>query len=220
MVRILEKAPFGAFFIDMKVLLGTKEGMSQVFDDNGKVHPVTVLSVAQNFVTQVKTQDTDTYEAVQIASGKKSKNQMSKAVLGHLKDAGPLRTLKEFRTEGKDTEYKVGDVLDASIFEEGDKVKVSSVSKGKGFQGTVKRHNFGGGPRSHGQKHTERAPGSIGAKGPARVFKGRKMPGRTGGDRVTVKNLQIVKVDTEAQKLYIRGAIPGPKGVMVEVVGV
>jgi len=202
----------------MKVLLGTKEGMDQIFDEQGVVHPVTVLSVSKNVVTQRKTTETDGYEAVQIASGKKSKNKLSKAVLGHLGDAGPLKTLREFRIgKNDDTSYAVGDVVDVSIFEEGDKVKISAISKGKGFQGVVKRYNFGGGPRSHGQKHTERAPGSIGAKGPARVFKGRKMPGRMGTDRVSVLNLKVIKVDAEAQKLYIKGAIPGPRGGVVEV---
>lgn len=201
----------------MKALLGRKQGMTQIFDENGKVHPATVLRIEPHVVTQVKTTEKDGYVAVQVGVGERKEKNVSKPVLGHLKELGPKKVLREFRMDKTDLER--GAAIDVSAFEAGDKVKVSAISKGKGTQGTVKRYNFGGGPRSHGQKHTERAPGSIGAKGVARVFKGRKMPGRTGADRVTVSGLTILAVDKEAGTLTIKGAIPGPRGGLVEVRG-
>ncbi len=201
----------------MKFILGTKEKMTQVFDQKGLVQAVTVLQTGPVVITQIKDVDKDGYLAVQVGFGKKNEKNINKAQKGHLKDLGNFRHLKEFRL--KDTgEYKVGDSIDISIFEEGDKVTVSSVSKGKGFQGVVKRHNFAGGPRTHGNKHQERKPGSIGATGPQRVFKGTRMAGRMGTDRVSVKNLEVIQIDKESNQLLVRGAVAGRKGSLVEVV--
>ncbi len=193
--------------------------MTQIFDDEGRVYPATILNVSPNIVTQVKAINSDGYEAIQVGANKRKEKNISKAVLGHLKGKGPFQTIKEFRGKMKEAP-KVGDTIDVSIFQEGERVKVSAISKGKGFQGVIKRYNFKGGPRSHGQKHTERAPGSIGAKGIARVFKGRKMPGRMGGERISVSNLRVLKVDKEAGKILVKGAIPGRRGTIVEVRGV
>jgi len=200
----------------MKFILGTKSHMTQLFDEEGKVHPVTVLKTSPAVVTQVKTADHDGYNAVQIGFGKKSAKNINKAQKGVMKDMGNFAHLLEVKGAGDDA--TVGQAL-ASTIEAGDTVTVSAISKAKGFQGVVKRHGFGGGPRTHGQKHSEREPGSIGAGGYQRVFKGRRMAGRTGGDRVTVKNLIVVSVDNEANEIYIRGAIPGRKGTLVEVRG-
>lgn len=197
----------------MKYVLGTKEEMTQIFDENGRVFPVTVVSVPTNVVIQVKTDDNDGYTSIQVGAGDKSKKNVNKPMLGHLKDLGPFKTLKEIRV--RDVEgIKVGDKMDASTFSEGDKVKVSAISKGKGFQGVVKRYNFAGGPRTHGNKHHERTPGSIGAKGVARVFKGRKMPGRMGTDRVSVSS-KVISV--EGDKIFLSGAVPGRRGTLVEI---
>lgn len=205
----------------MKFILGTKEGMTQVFDDNGRVHPATVISAGPISVTQVKTEETDGYNAVQVAFKDQKESRLNKAALGHFAKAGvaPKSELREFRVDGA-PEAKVGDVIDASTFEVGDNLIVRGISKGKGFQGVVKRHGFHGGPRSHGQKHTERSPGSIGggAGDGGRVAKGKKMPGRMGSDMVTVKNLKVVAVDAENNTLMIKGAIPGRKGTLIEVV--
>lgn len=189
--------------------------MTQLFDDEGKAHPVTVVKTDPMVVTQVKTVEKDGYSALQVGFGKKSAKNINKAQKGHMKD-GNYQHLKELK--GIDATAEVGGTVDQT-FEAGDIVEVSAISKAKGFQGVVKRHGFHGGPRSHGQKHSEREPGSIGAGGYQRVFKGRKMAGRTGGDRVTVKNLVVVSVDNEANEIYIRGAIPGRKGTLVEVRG-
>ncbi len=197
----------------MKYVLGTKEEMTQIFDESGKVFPVTIVTVPTNVITQVKTSDNDGYTAVQVGAGEKTKKNVNKPMLGHLKDLGPFQAIKEFRL--KEVEgLSVGDKIEAGVFEKGDKVKVSAISKGKGFQGVVKRYNFAGGPRTHGNKHHERTPGSIGAKGVARVFKGKKMPGRMGTDRVSV-DLKVVGV--EGDKLFIKGAIPGRRGTLVEI---
>lgn len=202
----------------MKFLLGTKEYMTQVYDKDGTVHVVTVVSAGPITVTQVKSEETDGYVAAQVGYGNRKEKNINKAQKGHLKGMGDFMYLKEYRPEqGEDFAVAVGDTVDLSVFEEGTQVTVSSVSKGKGFQGGVKRHGFAGGRRTHGQKHSEREPGSIGATGPQRVFKGTKMAGRMGTDRVTVKGLDIVKVDTEAGHLYIKGAIPGTKGSLVEI---
>lgn len=200
----------------MKFILGTKEKMTQVFDQNGKVQPVTVLQTGPVVITQIKDVDKDGYIAVQVGFGEKAEKNINKAQKGQLKDLGNFRYLKEFRL--KDVEgYKVGDKIDASVFEEGDKLNISSTSKGKGFQGVVKRHNFAGGSRTHGQKHQERKPGSIGATGPQRVFKGLKMAGRMGTDRVQLKNLKVIQVDKENNQLLVKGAIAGRKGTLVEI---
>ena len=201
----------------MKFILGTKEKMTQVFDQNGLAQPVTVLQVGPVVITQIKDIDKDGYIAVQVGFGEKKEKNINKAQKGHTKDLGNFKYLREFRL--KDVgDYKVGDEINISIFEEGEKVNVSSISKGKGFQGVVKRHGFAGGPRSHGQKHQERKPGSIGATGPQRVFKGTRMAGRMGSDRVQVKNLKVVQIDKENNQLLVRGAIAGTKGTLVEVV--
>jgi large subunit ribosomal protein L3 len=204
------------FSINMKFLLGTKGRMTQVFDEGGVVTPATVVNAGTLTVTQVKGNEKDGYGAVQVGFGEKKEKNIAKAQKGHLKDLGMFRYMREFAST---EELKRGDTIDVSTFEEGDMVTVSAISKGKGFQGVVKRHNFAGGPRTHGQKHSERAPGSIGAQGPQRVFKGKRMAGRMGGDRVTVKNLKVLQVDKETGTIVISGAIPGRPGTLVEVRG-
>lgn len=190
--------------------------MTQVFDEGGVVTPATVVNAGTLTVTQVKGDEKDGYSAVQVGFGEKKEKNIAKAQKGHLKDLGMFRYMREFASA---EELKRGDTIDVSKFEEGDKVTVSAISKGKGFQGVVKRHNFAGGPRTHGQKHSERAPGSIGAQGPQRVFKGKRMAGRMGGDRVTVKNLKVLQVDKETGTIVISGAIPGRPGTLVEIRG-
>ncbi len=200
----------------MKFILATKEKMTQVFDENGLVQPVTVLQAGPVVITQIKDVDKDGYVAVQVGFREKKEKNINKAQKGQFKDLGNFRYLKEFRL--KDIgEYKVGDKIDISSFEAEDKVIVSSVSKGKGFQGVVKRYNFAGGPRSHGNKHQERKPGSIGATGPQRVFKGTRMAGRMGTDRVSLKNLKIIQIDKKNNQLLVKGAVAGRKGSLVEV---
>lgn len=198
----------------MKFILGTKQYMTQVFDEKGMAYPATVLSVGPVTVTQVKNLEKDGYRAIQVGYGKRNEKNINKAQKGHFRDLGLFRYLKEFRADDK---YSRGDVIDVSKFEVGDIVEVSSTSKGKGFQGVVKRHGFSGGPRTHGNKHHERTPGSIGAQGPQRVFKGKKMAGRMGADRVTVKNLKILQIDKENNQLVLKGAVPGHRGTLVEI---
>ena len=190
--------------------------MSQIFDDAGNVQPVTVLRAGPMTVTQVKIESKDKYDALQFGFGSKKEKNLSKPIAGHLKDLGSFRWLREARIP---SDFKRGDKIDISIFKEGDKVSVSAVSKGKGFQGAVRRHGFAGGPRTHGQKHSEREVGSIGATWPQRVLKGKKMPGRMGGARVTVKNLEILKVEPQKNLLYVKGALPGARGALVEIYG-
>lgn len=206
----------------MKFILGTKDGMTQVYDATGAARPATVVRVSPNVVTQVKTKETDGYDAVQVATGAQKAERISKALRGHLGDA--YQTVREFRTrvnfEDSLEGLEKGTTLDASVFTPGDTVIVSATSKGKGFQGVVKRYNFKGGPASHGQKHSHREPGSIGATGPARVFKGTRMGGRMGTDRVTVKNLEVLQVNPDENLLLIAGAVPGRKGSLVEVRGI
>ncbi|MCI5051262.1 MAG: 50S ribosomal protein L3 [Candidatus Pacebacteria bacterium] len=203
----------------MKFILGTKEQMTQFFNEDGVVVPATIISVPQATVTQVKSVDTDGYNALQIASGERKEKNINKAQQGHFAGKGNFRFVKEFRLQdGETSELQIGDTLDASIFEAGDIVAVSGVSKGKGFQGVVKRHNFSGAPTSHGHRHDTRRPGSIGATGPARVFKGTRMAGRTGSDRITVKNLEVVAVDAASGQLLVKGALPGRRGTLLEVV--
>ncbi len=192
--------------------------MTQVFDNEGRVHPATVLSAGPAVVVQIKSKDKDGYEAVQIGSDERNAKRISKAVKGHLKDLGNLRHLREFRldkTEGLERGAKV----EVSQFVAGEKVAVSGVSKGKGFQGVVKRHGFAGGPRTHGQKHSEREPGSIGVGGVQRVLKGTRMAGRMGGERITVKNLRVLQADSAQNLLILEGAVPGRRGTLVEVRG-
>lgn len=206
----------------MKFFLGTKQVMTQVFDADGRVHPATILTTEPLTVTQVKTVDTDGYNAVQIGFGVQKEQRVVKAQKGHFKKAGDahFKGTLEFRTE--DTpEQKVGDVVNITdVFAEGDAIEVSGISKGKGFQGVVKRHGFHGGPRSHGQKHDERGGGSIGggAGDGGRVAKGKKMPGRMGSDRTTVKGLRVLKVDAENNQIFVSGAVPGRRGTLIEIV--
>jgi large subunit ribosomal protein L3 len=198
-------------------IIGKKIGMTQVFTEDGTRVPVTVIEAGPCPVTSVRDPERDGYSAVQLAFGEAPEHKLTKGELGHLKkaDAGPLKTLVEFRDP--DTEHAIGEVLTVEQFEPGQRVKVSGVAVGKGFQGTIRRHNFGRGPVSHGS-HNVRAPGSIGASAdPARVFKGMRMPGRMGGRRVTQRRLEVVEVDAERNLLLIKGAVPGPKNATVEV---
>ena len=197
----------------MKLIIGTKQNMTQIFDKEGRVHPATVLSTGPVVVTQIKNKEKDGYEAVQVGYGEKKEKKVNKAQ----KTKGNFKGFKEF--EGGKDEFKVGDKIDISAFAEGEKIEISSISKGKGFQGVVKRHGFHGGPRTHGQKHSEREPGSIGATGPQRVFKGKKMGGRMGSDRVTLKKVKIIQIDKDNNQLVVRGAVPGRRGTIVEIKG-
>jgi len=203
----------------MKFILGTKEGMTQVFDADGTCHAATILRVESATITQVKTSDKDGYDAVQVATGSKREKLVTKAERGHT--GGNFKHVKEFRTRVNYDEsvdgLEKGQTVDASSFEVGDSIVVASISKGKGFQGVVKRYNFAGNKATHGQKHTLRAPGSIGATGPARVFKGMRMAGRMGTDKKTVKNLSVLQVNTADNLLLVSGAVPGRKGTLVEV---
>ncbi len=206
-------------------MIGTKARMTQVFDETGVVHAATAIVAAPLTVTQVKTKEADGYAAVQVGAGTRKESRLSKAVKGHLKDLGSLRHLREFRAsapaEGDQPVGGRGDKIEISIFAPGDVVQVSAISKGKGFQGVVKRHGFHGGPRSHGQKNKERAPGSIGGGGRAggRVVKGMRMAGRMGGERITVKNLRVLQVDPTTNTILISGAVPGRPGTLVEIRG-
>ena len=201
----------------MAAILARKLGMTQRFLDDGRVERVTVLEAGPCHVTAIRTEERDGYEAVQLAFGAAKEKHLTKAQLGHLKKASapPLRHVTEFRDEAG--ELTVGDQVTVEAFEPGQTVKVSGVSKGKGFQGTVKRHNFSRGPVTHGS-HNVRAPGSIGASAtPSRVFKGIRGPGRMGGKRVTQKGLEVVEVIAADNLLLVRGSAPGPKGGVVEV---
>jgi large subunit ribosomal protein L3 len=205
----------------MKYLIGQKQHMTQVFDDKGTVYPVTVLSVAPMTVTMVKTPKRDKYDAVQVGTGTRRVKNISKAVRGHLKLDKDAKTGARFIREYRGgEEMAVGQTIDASIFSEGETVRVTSISKGRGFQGVVKRHGFAGGSRTHGQKHSEREPGAIGggARAGGRVAKGIRMAGRMGSDRITVRNLKVIKIDTEGGQIMISGAIPGRRGSLVEIV--
>jgi large subunit ribosomal protein L3 len=206
----------------MKTILGTKEKMTQVFDETGRVHPATVIKAGPVVVTQVKTKAVDGYNAIQVGFGTKAEKNLSKALKGHFKDLGNFRYVREFRIEGEMPAVKVGDTYEAGLFAKGDTVKIVSVSKGRGFQGGVKRHGFHGGPRTHGQKHSEREVGSIGGSGGragGRVAKGMRMAGRMGSDRVTLKNVTIVAVNPETAEIYVRGAVAGRRGTLVEIQG-
>jgi len=202
----------------MKFILGTKLNMTQIFDEDGNVHPATVVTAGPVVVTQVKTKEVDGYEAVQVGFGERKTKNINKAQQGHYKDLGNFAHVREFEQGG---DMKVGDKIDVSAFAVGDMVTVSAVSKGKGFQGVVKRHGFHGGPRSHGQKHSEREPGSIsgGTREGGRVPKGMRMAGRMGSDRITTKNLKVVAVDPENGHIFIQGAIAGRRGTLVEIKG-
>jgi large subunit ribosomal protein L3 len=213
----------------MAAIIGKKLGMTQVFREDGTVVPVTVIEAGPCTVTAIRKADRDGYDAIQLAYGEVKEAKLTRAELGHLKKAGAgaRKHLAEFRDaelpsggegEGEDSEGpKVGDDVTVSAFEPGERVKVSGVSIGKGFQGGIKRHNFSRGPVSHGS-HNVRAPGSIGASAdPARVFKGTKMPGRMGGTRVTQRGLEVAEVDAERNLLLIKGSVPGSRNAIVEV---
>jgi large subunit ribosomal protein L3 len=199
----------------MKYSIAIKQNMTQLFDENGKVYPATVLSYGDLKVTQSKSVEKDGYEAIQFGFGSKSKNQLSKAVLTH---SGVNDEKKGFAMlkEVKGISAAKGDMLSFD-FVSGDLIEATGITKSKGFQGVVKRYNFKGGPRSHGQKHSERERGSSGAGGYQRVFKGTRMAGRMGGDRMTFKNLTVISVDTENKLVYIKGAIPGRRGTVIEI---
>jgi large subunit ribosomal protein L3 len=201
----------------MAAILAKKLGMTQRFGEDGRVERVTVLEAGPCPVTGIRTLDRDGYEAVQLAFGPCKEKSLTKAELGHLKkaDASAHRVVREFRDEVG--ELLMGQTVTADAFAVGDRIKVSGDSKGKGFQGTIKRHNFHRGPASHGS-HNIRAPGSIGASAtPSRVFKGIRGPGRMGGGRVTQRGLTVVEVIPEQNLLLVRGAVPGPRGGTVEV---
>jgi large subunit ribosomal protein L3 len=199
------------------VLLGKKLGMTQVFADDGRVERVSVVEAGPCPVTGIRTVDRDGYEAVQLAFGEVRERRLTKAERGHLKKAGapPARHLAEFR--GEAGELQVGETVTVEAFEPGERVKVSGRSKGKGFQGTIRRHNFSRGPESHGS-HNIRAPGAIGASAtPSRVFKGMRGPGQMGAKRVTQRGLEVVRVDSDRNLLLLRGSVPGPSGGTVEI---
>ena len=198
----------------MKFILGTKIGMTQVFEEDGKVVPVTVVEVGPNVVIQVRTKEKDGYEAVQVGTGTKKAKNINKPQKGHLKNLGTFKYLKEVKTikSSDEQEFKIGDKVDASVFEIGDKVKVTGISKGKGFQGVMKRHGFSGMPHSHGHHHVARHAGSIGQRFPQHTLKGMRMAGRMGHDQVTTRGLKIVRVDIENGLLAIKGAVPGNRG--------
>ena len=201
----------------MAALLGRKLGMTQVFGEAGRVERVSVVEAGPCPVTGIRTHERDGYEAVQLGFGAAKEKRLTKAELGHLKkaDAPALRRLVEFRDEAG--ELQVGETVTVEVFEKGQTVKVSGTSKGKGFQGTVKRHNFSRGPASHGS-HNVRAPGSIGAAAyPARVFKGIRGPGQMGNKRVTQRGLEVVQVDSDRNLMMVRGSVPGPRNGVVEV---
>lgn len=199
-------------------VIGEKLGMTQVFDDNGTCVPVTVIKVDPLVVTQVKTVETDGYDAIQVATTPCKEKHLTKAQIGHLKknEISAYRTLKEFRVENP-SEYKVGQTIDLSVLSSVEKVDVTGKSIGKGFQGTVKRHNFSRGPMGHGSKN-HREPGSIGAgTSPSRVFKGKRMAGNMGNEMVTVAKLKIVKIDSDKNLILLKGSVPGPEGKLVTI---
>src|SRR5574343_360875 len=197
----------------MSGLIGRKIGMTSIFDENGKNIPCTVIEAGPCVVTQVRTNEVDGYEALQLGFDDKTEKHTVKAEAGHFAKAGTVAKKKVVEFQGFEAEYKLGDVINVDLFAEGEFVDVLGVSKGKGFQGVVKRHGFGGvGQSTHGQHNRLRAPGSVGASSyPSRVFKGMRMAGRMGGDNVKVQNLRVLKVVAEKNLLVVKGAIPGHK---------
>lgn len=201
-----------------KAILAKKIGMTQIFDENGRVVPVTVLEAGPIFVTQVKTIENDGYEAIQVGYVDKKDKHTNKPEKGHFDKAGvaPKRVVREFRLEGA-AGYTVGAEIKADVFASGDKIDVTGVSKGKGFQGAIKRHGQSRGPMAHGSKY-HRAVGSMGAAtSPGRVFKGKKLPGHMGHVKVTIQNLEIVRVDADKNLLLVKGAVPGTKGTVLTI---
>ena len=202
----------------MKFILATKENMTEFFEESGAVVPVTILNAGPVTVTRIFSKEKDGYNSVQVGFGAQKKERISKSRAGAMKGAF-YRTLKEFRLKPADkVEVKEGDNIDVSVFAPGDLLQISSVSKGKGFQGVVKRHGFHGGPRTHGQKHSEREPGSIGGGLRTHVPRGMRMAGRMGSDRITQKNLKVISIDKENNIMLIKGAIAGKRGSLVEIV--
>ncbi|SKC35238.1 50S ribosomal protein L3 [Maledivibacter halophilus] len=202
----------------MKGLIGKKIGMTQIFTEEGNVVPVTVVEAGPNHVTQIKTVENDGYTAIQVGFEDRKSKRVNKPATGHFEKAGvtPKRIIKEFEVEDVNG-FNLGQEIKADIFELGEKVDVSGISKGKGTQGTIKRHNQSRGPETHGSKY-HRGPGSLGASSyPARVFKGENMAGRMGNEKTTVQNLEVVKVDSERNLLLIKGAVPGPKGGIITI---
>jgi large subunit ribosomal protein L3 len=201
----------------MKFIIAKKLEMSQRFKENGTVVPVTLLEAEANIVTQIRTKEKDGYDAVQV--GFRTDKHPNKAQIGHTKELGKaFKDYREFRLDGP-TEIKVGDVIDVATFATGEFVDAQGVSKGKGFQGVVKRHGFAGGPASHGHKDNLRMPGSIGAGGIQKVFKGMRMGGRMGGDTITVKNLEVIEVDAAKGIIAIKGGVPGARGAEIIITG-
>ena len=198
----------------LRGFLGKKIGMSQVFRDNGEVVPVTVIQAGPCAVTQIKNQETDGYDAIQLGFG--ATKNLNKPERGHLKNNEPVKHLREVKADSLD-EYTVGQNISVEIFEVGEKIDVIGTTKGRGFAGTMKRHGFGGGPKTHGQSDRARAPGSIGGgTTPGKVYKGLKMSGHMGNERVTAKNLEIVQIDHDRNLLVVKGGIPGaPNGLLI-----
>ena len=206
----------------MKGILGRKVGMTQIYQQDGTVVPVTVVEAGPCFVTQLRLPERDGYRAVQLGFGPAKTKHLTKGQQGHLASAGvpQLRHLREVRTREDET-YTLGERILVDVFEAGERVDIQGISKGRGFAGVVKRYHFAGGPHTHGQSDRERAPGSIGACAtPGKVWKGQKMPGQLGNKQITVQNLEVVLVDPERNLLAVRGSVPGPKGALVLIRGV
>lgn len=201
-----------------KGLLGKKVGMTQIFDENENMIPVTVIEAGPCVVTNKRTEEIDGYQAVQLGFEDIKERKISKPELGQFKKHGvkPKRYLVEFRDF--DDQLEIGDELDVDIFEEGDLIKVQGISKGKGFSGNIQRWNQHSGPKTHGS-HSHRAPGSIGATDASRVFKGQKMPGRKGHEKTTIQNLEVMKIDPERKVILVKGSVPGPKKSIVTLIG-
>lgn len=203
----------------MSGLLGKKIGMTRIFDDTGSMIPVTVIQAGPCYVTQVKTEENDGYSSIQLGFGEKKEKNTTRPVMGHLKSANApaLQVLKEFSFDG-DAELNLGDTVNVDIFAPGDEVKISGNSKGRGFAGVMKRHGFSGAQKTHGQSDRMRAPGSIGQSSyPSKVMKGMKMGGRMGNKKASVFGLVVVKIDTENNLLFVRGAVPGARNSYLEI---
>ncbi len=201
-----------------KVIIGKKLGMTQIFDEKGRVIPVTIIEAMPNVIAQVKTIETDGYNAIQLAYGEVKESKVNKPVKGHFAKAGitPKKHLREFRVDSAE-EYKVGDEIKADTFTAGDKIDVQGTSKGKGFQGVIKRHGQSRGPMGHGSMY-HRRPGSMGPTStPGRVFKGKKLPGHMGVDTITIQNLDVVKVDMDKNVILVKGSVPGVKGAILKI---
>lgn len=205
----------------MKGMIGKKVGMTQVFDENGNVVPVTVIEAGPCYVTQIRNADRDGYTAIQLGYGETKPQRLTKGQLGHLQknNLPALKVLREFRVKGDDAaELQEGAEIKVDVFQSGELVDVIGISKGRGFAGTIKRHNFDRQPKTHGQSDRERAPGAVGmCAAPGRTMKGQRMAGRMGNDRVTMQNLEVVVVDADKNLLAVRGSIPGAKGGIVMI---